>query len=73
MRRFKDGDTLVIEPKTKLKAVLEKRGRVWIHLQNDSSKTPILITFKTPFGPIVGVLKNKNSSSHLIDSEIVGC
>ena len=50
-------DTILIEPKTRLKGVLEKRGRVWIHLLNNPSRTPLLITFKTPFGPIVGVLK----------------
>ena len=50
-------DTLLIEPKTRLKGVLEKRGRVWIHLKNDASRTPIWITFKTPFGPVVGVIR----------------
>ena len=50
-------DTILIEPKTRLKGVLEKRGRVWIHLKNDPSRTPIWIIFKTPFGPVVGVIK----------------
>ena len=50
-------DTVLIEPKTRLKGVLEKRGRVWIHLKNDPARIPILITFKTPFGPVVGALK----------------
>lgn len=50
-------DTILIEPKTRLKGVLEKRGRVWIHLKNDATRVPALITFKTPFGPVVGVLK----------------
>ena len=55
-------DTILIEPKTRLKGILEKRGRVWIHLKNDPSRTPLLITFKTPFGPIVGVLKQVPTS-----------
>ena len=50
-------DTVLIEPKTRLKGLLEKRGRVWIHLKNDPSRTPMRVTFKTPFGPITGVLK----------------
>ena len=50
-------DTILIEPKTRLKGVLEKRGRVWIHLQNDATRVPVLVTFKTGFGPIVGVLR----------------
>lgn len=54
-------DTILIEPKTRLKGVLEKRGRVWIHLKNDAFRTPICITFKTPFGPVVGVLKGEPS------------
>ncbi len=57
MRKEADLDLLLIEPKTRLKGVLERRGRVWIHLENTPVRIPILITFKTPFGPIVGVLK----------------
>ena len=57
VRGLGDFDTLLIEPKTLLKGVLEKRGRVWINLENSPARTPIFITFKTPFGPIVGVLK----------------
>lgn len=51
-------DTLLIEPKTRLRGVLDKRGRVWIHLKNNSARVPAMITFKTPFGPVVGVLKD---------------
>ncbi len=50
-------ETVLIEPKSRLKGLLEKRGRVWVHLKNDAFRTPILVTFKTPFGPITGVLK----------------
>ena len=57
VRGWQAFDTILIEPKTKLKGVLEKRGRVWIHLKNDAARIPVLITFKTPFGPVVGVLR----------------
>ena len=50
-------DTILIEPKTRLKGVLEKRGRVWIYLKNDPSRTPVWITFKTSFGSVVGVIQ----------------
>ncbi len=50
-------DTILIEPKTRLKGVLEKRGRVWVYLKNDRFRTPVLITFRTPFGPAIGILK----------------
>lgn len=50
-------DVFLIEPKTRLEGILEKRGRVWVYLKNDAPRTPILIQFKTPFGPIVGALK----------------
>ena len=59
-KELRDGgvlDTLLIEPRTRLKGMLDKRGRVWIHLKNDAARTPVWITFKTPFGPVVGVLK----------------
>ena len=51
-------DTLLLQPKTMLKGVLEKRGEVWIHLKNDPARVPVMVTFKTPFGPIVGILKS---------------
>ena len=50
-------DVLLVEPKTRLEGILDRRGRVWVHLKNDRSRTPLLITFKTPFGPVVGILK----------------
>ena len=50
-------DVLVTEPKTRLKGILYRRGRVWIHFSADEKRVPILIQFKTPFGPIVGVLR----------------
>jgi hypothetical protein len=55
-------DTVVVEPRTRLRGVLEKRGRVFIHLQNDPARTPVRITFNTPYGVIVGALKKQRST-----------
>lgn len=51
-------DTILIEPKSRLKGVLYRRGRVWIHLTADARRVPVLIQLKTPFGPVVGVLRD---------------
>ncbi len=56
-------DAILIEPKTRLQGVLDKRGRVWIYLENTPARVPLIITLKTPFGPIVGVLKRKAGKS----------
>ena len=49
-------DTLLVEPKTRYQGLLDKRGRVRVSLKNDASRTPVVVAFQTPFGPIVGVL-----------------
>ena len=49
--------TFVVEPKTRLKGILYRRGRAWVNFSCDSARRPIWITLKTPFGPVVGVLK----------------
>lgn len=49
--------TLVVEPKTRLKGILYDRGQAWVYFTVDETRTPIWITLKTPFGPVVGVLK----------------
>ncbi len=54
-------ETVLIEPKSRLKGLLEKRGRVWVYLKNDASRMPVRITFKTPFGPITGVLSQSTT------------
>lgn len=54
-------DTIMTEPKTRLKGVLYRRGRVWIHFTADERRIPLLIQFKTPFGPIIGVLRDFDS------------
>ncbi len=48
--------TFCVEPKTKLKGVFYSRGRVWVYFTADSRRTPVWIQFKTPFGPVNGVL-----------------
>jgi hypothetical protein len=50
-------DTILTEPKTRLKGVLYRRGRVWIYFTADERRIPLLIQLKTPFGPVVGVLR----------------
>lgn len=50
--------TFVVEPKTKLKGILYKRGRAWVHYTCDQKRVPVLVTLKTPFGPVIGVLKS---------------
>lgn len=48
---------LLVEPKTRLKGILYDRGRAWVHFSADKRRLPLLITLKTPFGPVVGVLR----------------
>lgn len=50
-------EVILIEPRSRLQGILEKRGRVWVHLKNDPSRTPLLFTFYTPFGVITGALQ----------------
>ena len=47
---------VLVEPKTRLKGILYKRGRVWVYFTSDQKRTPVSIILKTPFGPIVGNL-----------------
>ncbi len=51
-------DTFVVEPKTRLRGVLYARGRAWVHFSAGPERAPIHFTLSTPFGPIVGVLRN---------------
>lgn len=53
-------DTILIEPRSRYQGLLDKRGRVWVHLLNVPSRTPLLVTFHTPFGPITGALRSDN-------------
>lgn len=56
-------DTILYEPKTKLKGMLYQRGRVWVYMTTDSRRLPVWIVFKTPFGPVTGVLQKSPASS----------
>lgn len=48
-------DTLLVEPKTLFQG--EKRGRSKIHLTRDSFQKPLRVTYKAPFGSIIGTLQ----------------
>lgn len=48
---------LVVEPKTRLKGMLYDRGKAWVYFSADQKRLPIWVTLKTPFGPVVGVLR----------------
>lgn len=54
---------ILVEPKTRLKGILYKRGRAWVYFTADKRRLPITITLKTPFGPVVGVLTRPRSES----------
>ena len=58
-------DTFVVEPKTELKGALYNRGRAWVHFTADHRRLPVLFTIKTPFGPVVGVLKSTSGLTPL--------
>lgn len=51
--------TMLVEPKTKVKGVLRQRGRAFVNFTVDETRLPVWITLKTPFGPVMGVLKSK--------------
>jgi hypothetical protein len=53
--------TIKAEPKTRLKGVLDKRGRAWVYFTTDSRRLPVWIQIKTPFGPVNGVLKESTA------------
>ena len=54
--------TLYVEPKTSLKGALYSRGRVWVYFTADKRRMPVWVLFKTPFGPVNGVLSVRKSS-----------
>ncbi len=51
-------DTLLVEPQSKVKGMLYSRGRVWVYFSADSRRVPVWVLFKTPFGPVSGILQN---------------
>lgn len=65
IKEFRGGQvmtTVLVEPRTKLKGILYDRGQAWVYFTTDSRRLPIWIVLQTPFGPVVGVLRMKNSS-----------
>ena len=62
IRGFGLVDTFYVEPKSSLKGVFFDRGRVWVYFTADPHRVPVWVQFKTPFGPINGVLATPVSS-----------
>ena len=62
IRGLGSAPTLCVEPKTSLKGALYSRGRVWVYFTADKYRRPVWFLFKTPFGPVNGVLNVRNSS-----------
>ena len=52
--------TIRVEPITRVGGV-EKRGRAWFNLTNDSSRKPVRIIYKAPIGRLTGILKTVES------------
>ncbi len=55
-------ETVLVEPKTRLKGVFYDRGRAWVNFTIDSKRAPIWIKLQTPFGPMIGALRAKGLS-----------
>ncbi|HXV18517.1 MAG TPA: DUF3108 domain-containing protein [Candidatus Omnitrophota bacterium] len=51
-------DTILVEPKTKYREIFYDRGRVWVYFSADERRVPVWVTFRTPFGPVNGVLRS---------------
>src|SRR3989338_4341224 len=51
-------DAIEVEPVTQFKGVLERRGRSWIYFTADAERRLCFVRFRTPLGPVTGVLKN---------------
>jgi hypothetical protein len=56
-------DAFVVEPKTVVNGVPEKRGQAWVYLKNDARRTPVYVKFNTPFGAVAGVLRRPKKLS----------
>jgi hypothetical protein len=68
LRRQGSIDTVVVEPKTRLKGILYKRGKATVYFSCDRRRVPVWITLKTPYGPIVGVLQVPKDSTTWLDT-----
>ena len=54
--------TLLVEPRGRMAGVPEKRGRSLMDLSDDASRIPLRITYKAPFGRMIGLLYRENLS-----------
>lgn len=54
-------DTVLVEPKAEFRGVLMNRGRVWVNFTADERRLPVLITITTPYGRVVGILKEHSN------------
>jgi hypothetical protein len=59
-------DTFMVEPKTELKGALYNKGRAWVHFTADKRRIPVLFTIKTPFDPVIGILKSTPALTPII-------
>jgi hypothetical protein len=51
-------DSILVVPTLRVNGILDTRGKIWVYLRNDPLHTPLLIKVKTPFGPVLGVLRS---------------
>lgn len=56
LRGWDPVDTLLVEPRSRVAGLPEKKGKSLMNLSDDSSKKPVRITYKAPFGRIAGIL-----------------
>ena len=50
-------NTVMVEPKTRLKGILVERGRSWVWFTTDRRRLPVLVRIQTPYGSVTGALK----------------
>lgn len=50
-------DSILVVPKLRVNGVPDTRGKTWVYLKNDALHTPLFIKVKTPFGPVLGILR----------------
>lgn len=48
--------SFILEPTTKFKGLLVKRGRLWVYVTADARRLPLLFKATTPWGPMTAVL-----------------
>jgi len=60
LRRRGTFSCLVIEPVSRLRGILVKRGRMWVYVTADARRLPVFVKIATPWGPITGVLDRES-------------